>query len=117
MGRAVGRERVHWRRSVAGAVIVVAFFASADVLHAQGLGSLAQLLGGGSQHSRSSSQSGSAVTVERNAAPYMGEFSGRVTTSSGAHSFNSRFACYPAQDPIFAQTETFVCYAAQSPTN
>lgn len=76
MRAAVERIRVNWPKRVAATVVVVVFIASAGVLHAQGIGSLSQLLGG-FQHSRGSSQSGSAVAVQRNAAPYMGEFTGR----------------------------------------
>jgi hypothetical protein len=104
-------------KRVAGAVAIVLFFSSAGLLQAQGLGGLSQLLGGGGlEHSRGSGQSGNAVTVERGAAPYTGEFTGKEATSSGLHSFSSPFTCYPAHDSVFAQTETFVCYAAQSPT-
>jgi hypothetical protein len=127
---------VSWPKRVAGAVAIVLFFSSAGLLQAQGMGGLSQLFGGGGgsqqgqgfgglsqllgggglEHSRGSGQSGSAVMVERGAAPYTGEFTGKEATSSGFHSFSSPFACYPAHDSVFAQTETFVCYAAQSPT-
>jgi hypothetical protein len=120
---------------MAAMLAAIVFFAPAEFLHAQGLNGLSQLLGngsqqsqgfgglsqlfggGGSRHSRSSAQSGTAVTVQRGAAPYTGEFTGKETTSSGFHSLSSRFACYPAHDPVFAQTETFVCYAAQTSVN
>jgi hypothetical protein len=126
------RIRITWPGRMAAAVAIVLFFSSAGLLQAQGLGGLSQLLGGGgsqqgqgagglsqllggggSRHSQSSDQSGTAVTVERGAAPYMGEFTGKETTSTGAHGFSSRFACYPAHDPVFAQTETFMCYSDQ----
>src|SRR6516164_8409373 len=91
-------------------------WASAGLLHAQGLDGLSQLLHG-FQQSHSSGRSGTAVTVERGAAPYMGEFIRTETTTSGTHTLSSRVACYPARDPAFTQTETFVCYTAQSSTN
>jgi hypothetical protein len=127
--------RVSRPRRIAAMLAVVFFFAPAEFLYAQGLNGLSQLLGGGSQqsqgfgglsqflggggsgHSHSADQSGTAVTVQRAAAPYTGEFTGKEATSSGIRSFNSRFACYPAHDPVFAQTETFVCYAAEPSAN
>jgi hypothetical protein len=122
-------------RRMAAMLAVIFFFAPAEFVHAQGLNGLSQFFGngsqqtqgfgglsqlfgnGGSRHSGSSDQSGTAVTVQRGAAPYTGDFSGKEATSSGFHSFSSRFACYPAHDPVFAQTETFVCYAAQTSAN
>jgi hypothetical protein len=122
-------------RRMAAIFAAILFFAPTEFVHAQGLNGLSQLFGngsqqpqgfgglsqllgvGGSQHSRSSDQSGTAVTVQRGAAPYTGDFSGKEATSSGFHSFSSRFTCYPARDPVFAQTETFVCYAAQTSAN
>jgi hypothetical protein len=122
-------------RRMAAMLAAIFFFAPAELVHAQGLNGLSQLLGngsqqtqgfgglsqlfgvGGSRYSRSSDQSGSAVTVQRGAAPYTGEFTGKEATSSGFHSFSSRFTCYPARDPVFAQTETFVCYSAQTSAN
>jgi hypothetical protein len=96
---------------------------------AQGLSSLTNLLGGGSSHSghsSSSGQSNSGVTVQRNAPPYVGSFSGQRTqtaqaTDSGASSgtgqtapasLSAQFACYPARDSALPQTKTFVCYSA-----
>jgi hypothetical protein len=133
MRTAVRRMRVGWPRHTAAVVALVIFFASAVFVQAQGFNGLSQLFGGGGsqqgqgfgglsqllgggrfQHSQSSGQSGTSVTVERRAAPYMGEFTGKETTSDGPRSLRSRFACYPARDPAFAQTETFVCYAAET---
>jgi hypothetical protein len=96
---------------------------------AQGLSSLTNLLGGGSSHSShsgSSGQSNSGVTVQRNALPYVGAFSGQRTqtaqasdsgTDSGTSqsaptSLSAQFACYPAKDSALPQTKTFVCYSA-----
>ncbi|HJU12457.1 MAG TPA: hypothetical protein VJ728_16355 [Candidatus Binataceae bacterium] len=118
MGSTGERMRINWAKRAAAVVAVVFFFASAGFLNAQGFGALSQLLGGGAfQRSHSSGQSGTAVTVQRGAAPYTGEFNGEERTNSGPQSFNSRFLCYPAHDPAFAQTETFVCYAAQTSAN
>jgi hypothetical protein len=126
---------VSWPKRVAAVVAILLFFSSAGLVQAQGLGGLSQLFGGdgsqqgqgvgglsqllgggGFKHSRGSGQSESAVTVERGATPYTGEFIEKETTRAGAQGFSSRFVCYPAHDPAFAQTETFVRYAAQSPT-
>src|SRR5215472_10609049 len=107
------RMRVSRPRRIAAILAAIFFFVPVEFLHAQGLGGLSQLFGGGAggfQHSPSSDQSGTAVTVQRGAAPYTGEFTRKEATGSGFHSYNSRFTCYPAHDPIFAQTETFVCY-------
>jgi hypothetical protein len=115
MRTAVGRIRVKSPGRVASGVAVVLFLSSAGLVHAQGLGGLSKLLGGGGmQHSHYSGQSGqsdTAVTVQRSAAPYTGEFTGKERTTSGPHSLSSRFVCYPARDPAFAQTEAFLCYA------
>ena len=126
---------VSWPGSLAAAGAIVLFFSSAGLLQAQGLGGLSQLLGGngsqqgqgfgglsqllgggGPKYSRGSDQSGGAVAVERDATPYTGEFTGNETTHTRTQAFRSRFVCYPAHDPVFAQTETFVCYAAEIPT-
>jgi len=40
-------------------------------------------------------------------------FSGKTTAGSEVKSLDAKFACYPAHDPAFDQTDTFVCYAAQ----
>jgi hypothetical protein len=40
-------------------------------------------------------------------------FSGKETTGSETKSLDAKFQCYPAHDPAFDQTDTFVCYAAQ----
>jgi hypothetical protein len=79
---------------------------------AQGLGGLSQLLGG-SSHSRGSSHSGSAVSVERNAAPYLGKFDGKQNEGSGTR-LNTEFACYPAHDAALPQSNTFVCYTPET---
>jgi len=80
---------------------------------AQGIDGLSQLLSGGLGLSRNSGQSSAPVTVQRNAPPYTGMFSGKETTGSETKSLDAKFACYPAHDPAFDQTDTFVCYAAQ----
>jgi hypothetical protein len=39
-------------------------------------------------------------------------FSGKETSGSETKSLDAKFQCYPAHDPAFEQTDTFVCYAA-----
>ncbi len=74
---------------------------------------MSQLLGGfGLGHNSGPGQSAAPVTVERNAAPYAGIFSGKETSGSETKSLDAKFQCYPAHDPAFEQTDTFVCYAA-----
>src|ERR1700731_4557700 len=80
---------------------------------AQGIEGLSQLLGGGLGLSGNSGQANAPVTVQRNTPPYTGTFSGKETTGSETKSLDAKFACYPAHDPAFDQTDTFVCYAAQ----
>lgn len=84
---------------------------------AQSIGDgLSQLLGGrlgGLVPSSNSGQSNAPITVERNTHPYTGMFSGKETTGSATKSLDAKFACYPAHDPAFEQTDAFVCYAAQ----
>jgi hypothetical protein len=80
---------------------------------AQGI-DVSQLLGGGlGGLTGNSGQSNAAITVQRNAPPYAGTFSGKESTASETKSLDAKFACYPAHDPAFDQTDTFVCYAAQ----
>jgi hypothetical protein len=79
---------------------------------AQGIEGVSQLLGGLGLSSNSG-QSSAPVTVQRNAPPYSGIFNGKETTGSETKSLDAKFACYPAHDPAFDQTDTFVCYAAQ----
>jgi hypothetical protein len=85
---------------------------------AQGIDGLSQLLGGAglgglTGNSGNSGQSNAPVAVQRNTAPYTGMFSGKETTGSETKSLDAKFACYPAHDPAFDQTDTFVCYAAK----
>jgi hypothetical protein len=100
----------------AGTIGLLLSLATPDSAHAQGLGNLSLLLDG-FQQSRRSGGSGTEVTVERGAMLYKGEFIGRQTSSSTAHTSSGRFACYSAVDPAFAQTQTFVCYAPQNSAN
>jgi hypothetical protein len=79
---------------------------------AQGIDGLSQLLGGVLPASNSG-QASAPVTVQRNTPPFTGTFSGKTTTGSETKSLDAKFACYPAHDPAFDQTDTFVCYAAQ----
>jgi hypothetical protein len=82
---------------------------------AQGIDGLTQLLGGVGLPglSGNSGQSSAPVTVERNSAPYTGTFSGKETTGSETKSLDAKLQCYPAHDPAFDKTDTFVCYAAE----
>jgi len=89
---------------------------------AQATDGLTQLLGGlgipgisGQSNSPqgNSAQSNAAITVERNAPPYTGTFSGKESTGSETKSLDAKLACYPAHDPAFDQADTFICYAAQ----
>jgi len=80
---------------------------------AQSLGSLSQMFGSGSKQSRSSSQSDAAITVKRDASPFVGRFAGKQNATSGTH-LNAQFACYPAHDSALPQDNTFVCYTAEA---
>jgi hypothetical protein len=81
---------------------------------AQGIDGLSQLLGGvGLGGNSNSGPSNAPISVQRNAPPFTGMFSGKETTGSEVKSLDAKFACYPAHDPAFDQTDTFVCYAAQ----
>jgi hypothetical protein len=74
---------------------------------------ISQLLGGGLLGGRNPAQQSNApITVERSSAPYTGTFSGKESTAAETKSLDAKFACYPAHDPAFDQTDTFVCYAA-----
>ena len=81
---------------------------------AQGVDGVSQLLGGLGLGGNSGQAAAAApVTVQRNAPPYTGMFSGKETTGSETKSLDAKFQCYPAHDPAFEQTDAFVCYAAQ----
>jgi hypothetical protein len=82
---------------------------------AQGVDGVSQLLGGLGLPglSGNSGPSAAPVTVERNSAPYTGTFSGKETTGSETKSLDAKLQCYPAHDPAFDKTDTFVCYAAE----
>jgi len=80
---------------------------------AQGIDGLSQLLGGVGLGGGNSAPSAAPISVQRNAPPYTGMFSGKTTAGSEVKSLDAKFACYPAHDPAFDQTDTFVCYAAQ----
>ena len=75
---------------------------------------MSQLLGGlGLSNNSNSGQASAPVTVQRDTAPYTGTFSGKETTGSETKSLDAKFACYPAHDPAFDKSDTFVCYAAE----
>ncbi len=80
---------------------------------AQGFSGLSKLLGGGSTHTGNSSQSNAAVTLQRDAAPYEGNFNGKQNEGSKNDDLRAQFACYPAHDPALPQTKAFVCYSAE----
>jgi hypothetical protein len=80
---------------------------------AQDLNSLLQKFGGGSKQSQNSSQSDGAITMKRNAAPFVGMFEGKRNANSGNH-LNAQFACYPAHDSALPHENTFVCYSAEA---
>jgi len=98
---------------VSAMALLLSCFALPGSSHAQGIDGLSQLLGGGLGLNHNSGPSNAPVTVERNDAPYTGMFSGKETTGSETKSLDAKFACYPAHDPAFDKTDTFVCYAAQ----
>jgi hypothetical protein len=97
----------------ATALLLLSSLAFASPSQAQGIDGLSQLLGGGLGLSPNSGQSAASVTVQRNSPPYTGMFSGKETTGSETKSLDAKLACYPAHDPAFDQTDTFVCYAGQ----
>ena len=91
-------------------------FGGSSTSSGQGFGGVSQLFGGGSMHSKNSSRSSGAVTVERSSAPYVGSFDGKQKKGSGAD-LNAEFACYPAHDSALPDTNAFVCYTAEAPSN
>jgi hypothetical protein len=97
------------------ALVLLCCLALPGSSQAQGIDGLSQLLGGGLGLSGNSAQANgpAPVTVQRNTPPYTGMFTGKETTGSETKSLDAKFACYPAHDPAFDQTDTFVCYAAQ----
>src|ERR1700678_2446875 len=79
---------------------------------AQGIDGVSQLLGGLGL-SNNSGQANAAVTVQRDAPPYTGMVSGKVTTGSETRSLDAEFQCYPAHDPALERTGPFLCYAGE----
>jgi len=108
-------------RFVSATVLVLLFWVMLPgSSQAQGIGDgLSQLLSGGlgglipSKNSGQPGQSSAPIIVDRNTHPYTGTFSGKETTGSATKSLDAKFACFPAHDPAFEQTDAFVCYAAQ----
>jgi hypothetical protein len=84
-----------------------------------GGGGLSQLFGGGAgggqMHQRSGQAGGAGVSVERNAPPFTGKFSGKQEDQGIENTMTAQFACYPASDSDIPQNRAFVCYSA--PTN
>ncbi len=117
----VSNHRIELNRLVPR--VVFAVFAALTLIfseaHAQGLGSLGQLLGGGTGGSRyqqrnsNPNQPSNAITVERNIAPFVGRFAGKQKASSYQGDLNANFACYPAHDAELPESRTFVCYTAE----
>jgi len=95
-------------------LLLLFYLASPGSSRAQGF-DVSQLLGGAGLGglTGNSGQQNSPITVQRNVAPYTGTFSGKESTASETKSLDAKFACYPAHDPAFDQTDTFICYAAQ----
>lgn len=91
-------------------------FGGSSTSSGQGSGGLSQLFGGGSTHSRNSNRSNGAVTVERNSAPFVGNFDGKQKKGAGAD-LNAEFACYPAHDSALPDDNAFVCYTPETPSN
>ena len=79
---------------------------------AQNFGGLPQFLGGGQKQSHSSSASGGAVSVQRDATPYIGTFDGKQKEGGANLSLSAQFACYPAHDSALPQSNTYVCYTS-----
>ncbi len=102
-------------RVFAGAttLLLLSFLVLPGSSQAQGIDGLSQLLGGVGLGGGNPAPSNAPISVQRNSAPYTGMFSGKETTGSEVKSLDAKFACYPAHDPAFDQTDTFVCYAAQ----
>lgn len=98
---------------VSAAALLLSCLALPGSSRAQGIDGLSQLLGGGLGLPHSSGQAAAPVTVERSAQPYKGTFSGKESAGAETKSLDAKFACYPAHDPAFEQTDTFVCYAAE----
>jgi hypothetical protein len=96
----------------ATALLLLSCLALPGSSRAQGIDGVSQLLGGLGL-SGNSAQSNGPVTVQRNTPPYTGTFSGKETTGSETKSLDAKFACYPAHDPAFDKSDTFVCYAAE----
>ena len=80
--------------------------------YAQDLSSLSQMFGGGSKQSPNSSQP-DAITVKRDASPFVGKFDGKQNASSGSQ-LNAQFARYPAHDSALPHENAFVCYTAET---
>jgi len=120
------------------AALVVFLIAPCGQSFGQGLSGLSNLLGGGPKHKGSSGQSSPAVTVQRGASPYLGQFVGKRTqkSPSGQHAqtgqysqtgespptssqtppvtnLTAQFACYPARDSALPQTKAFLCYCVE----
>ena len=93
-------------------ILLLVLLALSGQSWAQGLSGLSKLLGGNPGQTRNSSRSDTALTVERNATPYVGSFDGTQNDKSQSR-LHAEFACYPAHDPALAQTRAFVCYTAQ----
>ena len=98
--------------AIATALLLVAGLMLPGSSRAQGIDGVSQLLGGLGL-SNNSGLANAPITVQRNTPPYTGMFTGKETTGSETKSLDAKFACYPAHDPAFDQTDTFICYAAQ----
>jgi hypothetical protein len=97
----------------ATALLLLACLVLPGSSRAQGIDGVSQLLGGLGLSGNSGQTAAAPVTVQRNAPPYTGMFSGKETSGSETRSLDAKFQCYPAHDPAFEQTDAFICYAAQ----
>ncbi|HTY54266.1 MAG TPA: hypothetical protein VMB26_03645 [Candidatus Binataceae bacterium] len=100
--------------TIVGAALLLMF--SPGQSFAQGFGGLSQFLGGGGngggqRHSQSSGNS-NAVTVQRDAEPYVGNFEGKQKEPGADLDLSAHFVCYPGHDAALPQSNTYVCYTA-----
>jgi len=83
-------------------------------------GGLSQLFGGGNgapqgpNWNRPAQPNGPGISVERDAPPFTGKFSGTQNDQGAQTTITAQFACYPASDTDIPQARAFVCYTAPS---
>jgi hypothetical protein len=99
--------------AIVGAALLLMF--SPGQSFAQGLSGLSQFFGGNNnqqQHSHSSGSSNTAVSVQRDAEPYVGTFEGKQKEPGANLDLNAHFVCYPGHDAALPQSNIYVCYMA-----